>query len=105
VIAVERYPLAYPAPGITRQVLSDSAGLMMVAFAFEAGATGERHSHPNVQSTYVESGRFRFEIGSESLEVGPGDSFVIPSGLEHGCTCLVAGRLIDCFTPRRPDFL
>jgi len=86
-------------------VLSDSAALMVVSFRFGAGAIGAPHSHPHVQSTYVESGRFRFTIGDDAFEVGPGDSFVIPSGVEHGCTCLASGRLIDTFTPRRDDFL
>ena len=102
---LQRFPPHSPAPGVTRQVLADSADLMVVAFGFDAGAIGARHSHPHVQSTYVESGRFRFGIGDDTFEVGPGDSFVIPTGIEHGCTCLTAGRLIDCFTPRRDDFL
>jgi quercetin dioxygenase-like cupin family protein len=58
-----------------------------------------------VQSTYVAAGRFRFTIEGESFEVGPGDSFVIPSNAVHGCICLEAGQLVDCFTPRRDDFL
>ena len=92
--------------GIRRQVLSDSAELMVVAFRFDvAGAEGKLHNHPHVQSTYVESGRFRFEIDGEAFEVGPGDSFVIPSNAVHGCVCLEAGTLIDTFTPRRDDFL
>lgn len=102
---LQRFASHSPAPGVTRQVLADSPDLMVVAFGFDAGAIGARHSHPHVQSTYVESGRFVFGIGADTLEVGPGDSFVIPSGIEHGCTCLAAGRLIDCFTPRRADFL
>lgn len=92
--------------GVTRQVLADHPDLMLVAFSFEkAGAEGALHSHPHVQSTYVESGRFRFFLGDETREVGAGDSFVIPSGLTHGCVCLEPGRLVDCFTPRRDDFL
>ena len=102
---VTRFPTAYPDTGVTRQVLSDSAELMVVAFGFDQGAQGALHSHPHVQSTYVESGRFRFQIGEDSFEVGPGDSFVIPSGARHGCVCLEPGRLIDTFTPRRDDFL
>jgi len=102
---VRTFPEAAPAPGVLRQVLSDSPELMVVSFRFDAGAIGARHSHPHVQSTYVESGRFRFTIGDDAFEVGPGDSFVIPSGGEHGCDCLAPGRLIDTFTPRRDDFL
>ncbi len=94
------------APGVSRQVLSDHAQLMVVAFRFGAsGAIGALHSHPHVQATYVESGRFRFTLGSEEREVGAGDSFVLPSGQTHGCVCLVPGVLIDTFTPRREDFL
>ena len=99
------FPVAHPDPGVTRRVLSDSPELMVVAFAFDQGAEGKLHSHPHVQSTYVEAGRFRFTIDAEEFEVGPGDSFVIPSGAIHGCLCLEPGRLIDTFTPRRDDFL
>jgi quercetin dioxygenase-like cupin family protein len=99
------FPVARPDPGVTRQGLSEAPGLMVVAFGFEKDALGKPHSHPHVQSTYVERGRFRFTIGADSFEVGPGDSFVIPSGATHGCVCLEPGRLIDTFTPRRDVFL
>lgn len=88
-----------------RTVLAHSPDLMVVRFAFRAGDRGALHSHPHVQSTYVQSGRFRFTVDGRDFEVGPGDAFVIPSGAEHGCTCLEGGVLIDGFTPRRDDFL
>ena len=91
--------------GTTRRVLADSPELMVVAFGFPKGAEGARHRHPHVQSTYVRSGRFRFTLGDTSFEVGPGDSFVIPSNLPHGCVALEEGVLIDGFSPRREDFL
>lgn len=99
------YPEVSSGEGVTRQVLSEAPQMMVVAFRFRAGAEGAVHDHPHIQSTYVESGRFRFTLGDETCEVGPGDSFVIPSGLPHGCVCVEAGTLIDGFTPRRDDFL
>jgi quercetin dioxygenase-like cupin family protein len=102
---VRTFPEAHPDHGVTRRVLSDSPDLMVVSFTFDEGAEGALHSHPHTQATYVESGRFRFTIAGDSFEVAPGDSFVIPSGAEHGCLCLEPGRLIDTFTPRRDDFL
>ncbi len=99
------FPVHHPDPGVTRQVLADSPELMVVAFRFDEGAEGALHSHPHVQSTYVRSGRFRFFLGDDTFEIGPGDSFVIPSGARHGCVCLEPGELIDSFTPRRDDFL
>jgi quercetin dioxygenase-like cupin family protein len=103
--AFQTYPAVAADAGVTRRVLADSPQMMVVAFDFEAGAQGKLHSHPHVQSTYVESGRFVFSLDGEEFEVGPGDSFVIPSGALHGCRCLEAGRLVDGFTPRRDDFL
>lgn len=91
--------------GVRRQVLADHADLMMVAFRFGADMEGALHSHPHVQSTFVRSGVFEFSLGGEMRVVRAGDSFVIPSGMEHGCRCLEDGELIDCFTPRRDDFL
>ncbi|MBU2865536.1 MULTISPECIES: cupin domain-containing protein [Pacificibacter] len=103
---MSQYPVVTTGECVTRQVLSDHPHLMVVAFRFAAeGATGALHNHPHVQSTYVESGRFTFTLGDEQHEVGPGDSFVVPSGQLHGCVCLEPGTLIDSFTPRRDDFL
>ncbi|CTQ43820.1 cupin domain-containing protein [Roseibium aggregatum] len=103
---VKTFPEVTADPGIRRQVLSDSPDLMVVAFRFQQeGAEGKLHNHPHVQSTYVESGRFRFTINGESFDVSPGDSFVIPSNALHGCVCLEPGTLVDTFTPRRDDFL
>ncbi|MEO0496328.1 MAG: cupin domain-containing protein [Pseudomonadota bacterium] len=100
------FPVVDVAPNVTRQVLADHADLMVVAFRFGAsGSVGALHNHPHVQSTFVESGRFRFQLGEHEHEFGPGDSFVVPSGQTHGCVCLEPGRLVDCFTPRRDDFL
>lgn len=99
------FEIVSPDVGVTRQVLADSPELMVVSFRFDEGAQGALHSHPHVQSTYVESGLFRFHLAGKDFDVGPGDSFVIPSNAEHGCTCLEPGQLVDCFTPRRDDFL
>lgn len=99
------FPVVQADPGVLRQVLSEAPELMVVAFTFEKGAEGKLHSHPHVQSTYVEKGRFVFSVDGEEFEVGSGDSFVIPSNAEHGCRCAEAGRLIDTFAPRRDDFL
>jgi quercetin dioxygenase-like cupin family protein len=99
------FPRVPADPGVTRQVLSEAPELMVVAFNFETGAEGKLHSHPHVQSTYVEAGRFDFTVDGTKRELSPGDSLVVPSNAIHGCRCIEAGRLIDTFTPRRDDFL
>ncbi len=99
------FPTVSPDQGVQRTVLSEAAELMVVSFRFEKDAEGKLHSHPHVQSTYVASGRFRFFRNGEAYELKQGDSLVIPGNVEHGCVCLEQGELIDCFTPRRDDFL
>ena len=102
---MKEFPIVDADQGVLRQVLADHPDLMVVSFRFEAGAEGKLHHHPHVQSTYVRSGRFRFHRDGEEFEVAAGDSFVIPSNATHGCVCLEGGELVDCFTPRRDDFL
>lgn len=100
------FPVVDTDTNVTRQVLADHPDLMVVAFSFAAaGAEGKLHHHPHIQSTFVKSGRFEFSIDGEKTVVGPGDSFVVATNLEHGCVCLEPGTLIDSFTPRRDDFL
>ena len=102
---IKSFPIIQADTCVTRQVLSDSPELMVVAFTFDTGGEGALHNHPHVQSTYVESGEFVFSVDGVETKVGPGDSFVIPTQAVHGCRCTAAGRLIDTFTPRRDDFL
>lgn len=102
---MSQFPIVNVDGGATRQVLADHPQLMMVSFKFPNEGEGALHSHPHVQSTYVKSGRFRFHMGGEEFEVSAGDSFVIPANVVHGCVCLEEGELVDCFTPRRDDFL
>lgn len=103
---MSKFPVVDAEPGVSRQVLADHPELMVVAFRFGAsGAEGKLHEHPHIQSTYIKSGRFRFSMDGKEFEVEAGDSFIIPSNAVHGCVCLEPGTLIDCFTPRRDDFL
>ena len=102
---MSKFPVIQADEGVTRQVLADHPDLMLVSFCFDKGAVGKQHNHPHVQSTFVKSGRFAFTMEGETIEMGPGDSLVIPSMAMHGGVCLEAGELVDCFTPRRDDFL
>ena len=97
------FPIVGASENVTRRVLSDHSELMVVAF--RCAASGAPHAHPNVRSTYVASGRFRFDLGAETREDRPIDSVVIPSVQTRGCVCLGPGTLKDSSTPRRKEFL
>ena len=91
--------------GNTRRILAWNDDLMTVEVGFDAGTEGALHSHPHTQCSYVLSGRFKYTIEDESVEIGPGDSVIVPSGKIHGTICIEAGKLLDVFTPARQDFL
>lgn len=93
------------AEGVVRRVKAFSKDIMCVENEFETGAVGTLHSHPHTQLTYIVSGRFRFTVGAETYEVGPGDTLLKRDGVEHGCVALEGGILLDFFTPMREDFV
>lgn len=92
-------------PGIARRLVALGRRMMAVRVRFSKGAVGALHAHPHEQLTQVLSGRFRFWLGGEVLEVSTGDSLCIPGGLEHGAEALEAGELLDVFSPLREDLL
>ncbi len=91
--------------GVTRRILSYDENIMSVEVSFETGAVGAVHTHPHTQCSYALSGKFLYTVEGEGVELNPGDSIVVPSGLPHGTVCLEKGVLLDIFTPMREDFL
>ena len=80
--------------GVVRQIMGYDGQIMLVKVKFETGAIGTPHTHYHTQTTY-----------GEKQIVETGDGIYIEPDAEHGCTCLEAGILIDCFSPIRADFL
>ena len=98
-------PLTDLGNGVSRKVLAYNDQLMIVEVHFEKGGVGSVHTHPHLQSTYVQSGRFLFTIGGKEGEVAQGDTIAFPSDIPHGTVCLEAGVLLDIFNPMRKDFI
>ena len=101
----ETHPTKDVEEGITRQILGFNDDLMMVKVSFKEGAIGYIHQHSQSQVTYVESGEFEVQIGSEIKNLKSGDCFFVPPNIEHGAVCKKAGVLLDTFNPHREDFL
>ena len=93
------------ADGVQRRILAYGNDAMCVENTFKKGAVGAMHSHPHTQITYIVSGKFRFTIGAEVREVGPGDTLLKENGVVHGCLCLESGVMLDFFSPMREDFI
>lgn len=105
VIYQKDIPLTDLGGGVQRRVLAYNEQQMIVEVHFEEGGVGSVHTHPHVQSTYVKSGKFRFTIDGEDVEVAAGDTIAFPPDIPHGTLCLEAGVLLDIFTPMRKDFI
>ncbi len=92
--------------GFTRRVLAWNEQLMATEMTFKAGTEVPLHSHPHTQCTYILAGRFKYTVDSETVEVGAGDSAVVPGGATHGMICITeSGKAVEMFTPVRQDFL
>ena len=91
--------------GVQRKILSYGEALMSVEVHFKAGASGEIHTHPHTQLTYVLEGEFVFIVGDNTETVHKGDTIYMLPNIPHGCTCTKSGILLDLFTPMREDFI
>jgi quercetin dioxygenase-like cupin family protein len=90
--------------GIPFDLLATGDRLMVTRMRYETGMTVPAHTHEHEQAGYVVSGRYRQTAGGETNELGPGDSYAIPGGIEHGFEVLEGGLVIDVFTPPREEF-
>jgi quercetin dioxygenase-like cupin family protein len=90
---------------ITRRILAHSPTLMTVEFTFADVFVDVPHSHPHEQISVVIEGLFDVNYDGELIRMEPGDSILFPSHVPHCVNCIVPGKLVDAFTPRRDDFL
>lgn len=77
---------------------------MMAMMHYRVGNQIPFHSHPNEQIGYILFGRTRVLTRDEARELGPGDSYAIPAGVEHSIEILQDTDELQVFTPPRPEF-
>ena len=63
------------------------------------------HKHPNEQSGYVISGKYKLRFDNNEYLLSEGDSYSIPSNIEHSIEIIEGGEVIDTFSPIRQDYL
>jgi len=63
------------------------------------------HAHPNEQAGYILSGRVRVLTRDSESELGPGDSYAIPAGIDHSIVIFEDTEELQVFSPPRADFL
>jgi quercetin dioxygenase-like cupin family protein len=90
--------------GVTARVVAGDRSSFVVV-ELEPGALVPEHSHDNEQLGVCASGSATFRIGDETRELGPGDTWSIPSNVPHEVQVGPEGAvMIENFTPARADW-
>ena len=85
-------------------LLATGPQCMMTKMHYRVGNQIPFHSHPNEQIGYILFGRTRVVTRDEARELGPGDSYAIPAGVEHSIEILQDTDELQGFAPPRPEF-
>jgi len=92
------------AEGITTHIFPAEQSMVSVV-RLAPNSRGKLHSHPQEQwSLLIEGSATRLQ-GGEEIQVGKGDFWVAPGGVEHGIVAGPDGAVIfDIFAPARPEY-
>ena len=91
--------------GVTYKTLAYGIRTLLSEFRLEKGSVIPVHKHPHEQTGYMISGRMTFTINGEIYNVQPGDSWCIPSNVEHGVEVIDDSVVIEVFSPVREEYL
>lgn len=91
--------------GVDFVLLSHGPESMVAKMLYKKEDNVPFHKHPNEQSGYVISGKYRIVFGNNDQVIGPGDSYTIPRDVEHRIEIIEPGEVLDVFSPPRKDYL
>ncbi|WP_205623745.1 cupin domain-containing protein [Desulfogranum japonicum] len=91
--------------GVDFVLLSHGAESMVTKMLYKKEDNVPFHKHPNEQSGYVISGKYRIVFKTYDQVIGPGDTYNIPRDVEHRLEIIDPGEVIDIFSPPRSDYL
>jgi quercetin dioxygenase-like cupin family protein len=88
---------------VARAVHGERQSLAVVEL--DPDAVVPEHKHENEQLGIVITGSLTFRIADETRELGPGETWTIPSNVPHEVTAGPEGAVvIDVFAPVRADW-
>jgi quercetin dioxygenase-like cupin family protein len=88
-----------------RRKLAWDGKLMIALTEVDKGYVVPPHAHENEQTTWVFSGKWRFQLESRTVDVGPCEMIFIPGNVVHTVEAVEAVLAYDIFTPPREDWL
>jgi quercetin dioxygenase-like cupin family protein len=90
--------------GIAGRVVTGERTALVVV-ELDPNSVASEHSHENEQLGMVLSGSLSFRVGDETRDLGPGETWRIPSNTPHEVHAGPEGAVvIDVFAPPRHDW-
>lgn len=90
--------------GVVARVVNGER-MTLASVDLEPNVKVPEHHHENEQMGIVLRGTMVFNIDGESRELGPGDTYVIPSHVQHDVVAGPEGATVmDVFAPIRADW-
>ena len=101
---IDNRPAKQLAPGVTIKTFWGDK-MMLSLVAFEPNGVVKMHSHPHEQSGVCLEGEFTMIIGGERRLLRPGDTYIIPGGIEHSAIAHDnPAKALDVFSPVREEY-
>lgn len=91
--------------GVDFVVLSIGKDTMVTKMLYKSKDAVTPHKHPNEQSGYVISGKYKLTFEGNEYFLSEGDAYSIPANIEHSLQIIEAGEVVDVFSPIRLDYL
>lgn len=92
------------APGIAMRTFWGE-NMLMAVVNLEPNTPLPNHSHPHEQVGTVISGMMELTIAGGTRQLHPGDTYIIPGGVEHSARTGNAGAVVmDVFSPVREEY-
>lgn len=81
-----------------------TAKMTAAHWTIEAGNRVPEHAHPQEMIVNLVEGEFEMTIGGETQRMKAGTVAVIPSNVPHSALAITDCKVIDVFSPPRPDY-
>ncbi len=91
--------------GVDFVVLSIGKDTMVTKMLYKPTDSVPTHKHPNEQSGYIISGKYKLSFNGHEYLLSEGDTYSIPADIEHTFEIIEAGQVVDVFSPIRQDYL
>lgn len=91
--------------GIKIKTLVHGVSTLMTEFQLAGGSVLPSHSHPHEQTGCLVRGGMTLYIGNKGFTMKPGDSWCIPSGVEHRAEIHEDSVALEVFSPLREDYV